>query len=531
VDRAGRLQAIATALAANDVARAAAIAGDALAAGEDAAIVLNLVAWTREEAGDLPGARALLQRALAAAPGDPNLRIGLAAVLRKEGRPDEALGLLDALVRAWPGLSAAWLERGYALDELGRAGAAGDSFAAAARADPACAPAFGAQAQALARGGQIAAARAAAAQALRIDPHDVAAQLALAAVALAAGEPAVAAEELGRLLGQGRLGPADRVRALTLRGDALDRLGEVDAAFAAYQSANEAFRDAHAPRMAGGPAHRDFVAAIGAGLEAADPAGWAPLPPEEPPRGHAFLLGYPRSGTTLTEQVLASVPGVAALEERPTLALADRDFLLPANGMTRLGAIDAAGASRYRADYWARVAAEGGAAAALLVDMDPLKSLRLPVVARLFPDARVLLMRRDPRDVVWSCFRHAFRFSPANYALATLEGAARHYDATMRLVEQCRAQLPLHVHEVRYEALVADFDLTTRALCGAVGLPWTPQLRAFDRTARTREVTTASAGQVRQGLYDGSGQWRRYARHLDAVLPILAPWVERFGYA
>ena len=101
----------------------------------------------------------------------------------------------------------------------------------------------------------------------------------------------------------------------------------------------------------------------------------------------------------------------------------------------------------------------------------------------------------------------------------------------MRLIEAARARLPLDLHELRYEALVADFDATTRALCGFAGLDWIPEIRRFDRTAKARGVSTASAGQVRKGLYDGRRQWEPFARWLEPVMPILAPWIERFGYA
>jgi hypothetical protein len=100
----------------------------------------------------------------------------------------------------------------------------------------------------------------------------------------------------------------------------------------------------------------------------------------------------------------------------------------------------------------------------------------------------------------------------------------------MRLIELCRERLPLAFHEVRYDRLVADFETTVRALADFVGLEWTEEFHAFDRTAQTRGVRTASATQVRKGLYDGGGRWRRYRVQLAPILPILAPWVERFGF-
>ncbi len=163
--------------------------------------------------------------------------------------------------------------------------------------------------------------------------------------------------------------------------------------------------------------------------------------------------------------------------------------------------------------------------------MDPLKGIKLPLIAKLFPDARVVVMQRDPRDVVLSCFRQNFRISAAADAFTTIEGVAAHYAALMRLTAICRERLPLAFHDLRYEDLVADFDATTRALCDFTGIAWSPDLRRFDRTAARRGVSTASAAQVSRPLYDGGGQWRRYAQQLAPVMPVLAPWIERFGYA
>jgi hypothetical protein len=113
----------------------------------------------------------------------------------------------------------------------------------------------------------------------------------------------------------------------------------------------------------------------------------------------------------------------------------------------------------------------------------------------------------------------------------TLEGAARHYDAMMRLTEAALAQLPLAVHEVPYHRMVQQFDATTQDICAFADLPWSEDLRRFDRTARARGVSTASARQVRRGLFDGTRQWEPYAAYLEPVMPILAPWIEKLGYA
>jgi Tfp pilus assembly protein PilF len=523
------------ALAANDIAAAARLAEAALARGAADPVVLNLAAWRREEAGDYAGAHRLLRQALALAPGDVLVAGAIGAVLRKEGRLDEALAVLDQVVAAAPNHAAAWLERGYVLDALRSAQEARQSYQRALSIDPNLAPALAKLADAAAKEGDAQGGRALATRALAIDPNEPTAICALAAIDIEARDPAAAEARLAPLVA-GPIAGDDRTRALTLLGDALDKQDRTIEAFDAYRAAQRNFRTIYAPVLApteSRVSHRAFIDAIAAQVRDGGPMR-PPLPPGDIPGAaatHVFLLGYPRSGTTLVENVLASAPGVVALEERDTLK--DTDDVLVANdgAMPLLDDLGPDVVARLRAGYWARVTAMAGdVTGRTFVDMNPFNGIKLPVIARLFPDARILIMRRDPRDVVLSCFRINFTPSPAAFAFSDLEEAARHYDALMRLIELCRDALPLACQEVRYDRLVADFEPTVRELAAFIGLEWTEAFRSFDRTAQARGVRTASATQVRRGLFDGRGQWRRYADQLAPALPILAPWVERFDF-
>jgi hypothetical protein len=101
----------------------------------------------------------------------------------------------------------------------------------------------------------------------------------------------------------------------------------------------------------------------------------------------------------------------------------------------------------------------------------------------------------------------------------------------MSLADRYRRLVPGRVHAVRYEALVADFEVEIREICAFIGLDWRDSLHDFAASARARPIHTPSASQVRKGLYaTGSGQWRRYESHLAPILPILAPWVAALGY-
>ena len=522
----------------DELARAARQAEALLARGEGDAYDCMVAALGRAAKGDHEGAQALFDRALALDPGDPAILTGLASWYRKDGRLSEAIRACDAAIAAAPDYPDAWIERGAAYAAGGSSSVARDSYARGAALAPGNAVAHAGFAALAARDGALDAAREAALRALNLDARNLVAAGALAAAALEAGDPQAAREALEPLLRGSEAGP-DRPQALTLLANACERLGDHEAAFAYYADAKADFAALHqeaARRYL--PGHR-FVEAILAGLEAVDPASWrVPLTDQSDPHpNHVFLIGYPRSGTTLVENVLASLPGVAALEERPTLAAADQRYLTGSEaaivrGIADFAALPPADLAPLRAAYWDKVHAAGvPREAAHFVDMDPMKGTRLPFIARLFPAARVVIMRRDPRDVVWSCFKTAFAPTSGTLEYTTLERAARHYDALMRLTERALEVLPLSAFELDYRNLVTDFDATTHALCSFAGIPWSDDVRRFDRTAKARGVSTASAGQVRKGLYDGSGQWRPYARWLEPVLPILAPWIEKFGYA
>ena len=161
-------------------------------------------------------------------------------------------------------------------------------------------------------------------------------------------------------------------------------------------------------------------------------------------RGHAFLLGFPRSGTTLLEQALAGHPNVVALEEAPTLAEAYDAFLADAAGLARLARLTPAEADHWRAVYWREVAAHGvDPRGRVFLDKAPAGTLYLPLIAKLFPDAKLLFAIRDPRDVVLSCLRSSFQMNALTYAFTDLTEAARCYAACMDLADVYRRVLPI----------------------------------------------------------------------------------------
>jgi hypothetical protein len=245
-----------------------------------------------------------------------------------------------------------------------------------------------------------------------------------------------------------------------------------------------------------------------------------------------FLLGFPRSGTTLLEQVLASHPDVETLEEREALLDSVRAYLRTPADLERLLAASAADLAPFRDLYWRRVGEAGARVEGrVFVDKHPLNTLKLPLIVRLFPEARILIARRDPRDVALSCFRRRFRMSAPYYQMLTLAGVAEFYDATMRFASVAMQAGSVKAHIVRHERLVTDFDAEVKAICTFVGLGWRESMRGFAERTRAAGVSTPSGAQLARGLNTGGiGRWRRYRAQMESVLPVLEPWVEQFGY-
>lgn len=523
----------------SELEAAAALSQTALARGTGDAYDFAIVALACSARREFAEADALFQRALALEPGNPSTLTSLAIHYRNQERNRDALLTCDEAIRQYPDYADAWIERGAILAAGGSNAAALASFMQATRLDPNKPAAHAGLASLAAREGDADAARRYAQHALQLDPRNAVAVNALASAELRSGSPEKARALLEKLLSRLHHPSLERSIAHSQMGDVCHRLSDYDGAFRNYSASNADFEAIHAHHQKGQLDNRAFVEALIAGFSDTDQRAWRAHPGHQPPNAakrHIFLIGYPRSGTTLVENILASLPGVAALEERPTFHEADVDHIMGnadeiAQGLKRFSELDGVSLAHYRKAYWDRVVASAvPEGISCFVDMDPLKATRLPFIARLFPDARILMMRRDPRDVVWSCFRTNFAMSSGTLEYTSLERTARHYDAVMRLTERVVEALSLDVHIVHYHRLVQEFDAETQAMCSFAGLEWTDAVRNFDRTASQRGVSTASAAQVNRGLYDGTRQWEPYAQYLEPVIPILQPWLHKFGY-
>jgi tetratricopeptide (TPR) repeat protein len=343
-----------------------------------------------------------------------------------------------------------------------------------------------------------------------------------AAVALRQGE----ANEAKRLL-LGEPPEADPVRWHWLMARIEDALGNPEAAFAAADAMHRSANDYEGWR-ARGAAHLDFVRRLASAISPEWIAGLKIAAADER-SNPTFLVGFPRSGTTLLDTFLMGHPKAAVLEEVPLL----RPVEAVLGQMTELPERSLAQVEQARDAYFAEFANHVDPGfAGLVVDKMPLNMIAMPFLHCLFPRARVVFAQRHPCDAVLSCFMQGFALNDSMACFLDIETAGQYYDAAMSVWQRSRQALPLNVHTLVYEELVADPEAALRPLIRFLGLDWRDELLDHRATARARGgIGTPSYNQVTQPLSrSASGRWKRYEKQLEPVLPLLLPWAERLGY-
>lgn len=524
-------------LQAGDLQGAAQLASVAVADGLEDARLFTLSAFHHLGATAFDLALDHAERALALAPRDVDALTAKAVILSRMNRSREALSVFDAALRIAPSSAQLHFQKACALTDLNELPRAQREFERTLQLQPAHVEALSRLANLAAQRGDTGAARDYSMRSLKLDPQQLAVRLTLAQADLEEENYQAALDGVSAVRGARTLAPVNAAVAEGLMGDALDALGRTQEAFVHYTRCNDIQRELHRGQFedVDGETALERVCKRIAYFKSVPAQTWHVAPSVTPSsrRVHVFLVGFPRSGTTLLEQVLASHPDVESMEERDCLNEAADEFVYPVGGLDRLAALPPSALDAWRDVYWGHVADAGlSAAKPVFIDKLPLNTVLLCLVAKLFPQAKILFALRDPRDVVLSCFRRRFRMNAQMYELLTLPGAAHYYDATMQLADLYRAKLGLEIFDARYETLVSDFDGETERLCAFLGIGTDQGMRAFAEKVKQRGVATPSAVQVARGLYtQGMEQWRRYAQELAPVMPILAPWVARFEYS
>lgn len=336
-------------------------------------------------------------------------------------------------------------------------------------------------------------------------------------------------EEAHELLLRSEPDKDDAVAWYQLRARIADALGNAGEAFEAAAAMNRTARDAAIP-----PEMRDEwrQKTIDYRREQHEFARtitpqWAsrvPLLTEPSPRRVAFLVGFPRSGTTLLDTFLMGHPQIEVLEEVQFVSKAAPDF-----DIKDLPTVSGDFLRNARASYLASIAESLGDFSGLVVDKFPLDMGAAPLIQAMFPGAPIIFAQRHPCDVVLSGFMQ--KFGMVNFG--ALEDVADYYDSMMSTWMAARDAMKLNTHTAIYEELIDDPGAMLKPLIRFLGLEWDERVLEHQRTARERgHIATPSYDQVTEPLNKrASGRWKRYREQMEPVLPVLLSWAERLGYS
>ena len=473
----------------------------------------------RLKQGRLEEGAALLRRSLALRADYPEALVGLARVLHEQDQVDEAEALLRRALALAPSKADAWCQLGGLCLERGNPDEAESAYQRARALDPRLTDALTGLGNLRLEQGRIDESEALLEQAIALDPDHLGARFHLTqACKVKPGDDNLVALEA--MAPQTADWKADkRISWHYALGKAYDDLKAYDQAFPhflegarlkrarlQYDAQAEAARVQRIIEIVDG----DFLRRLGRG---GDPST-LPL----------FVLGMPRSGTTLTEQILASHPAIhGAGELRDLMSIVQGAAgLEPASYPDNLVGLTPQRVAEWGRDYVARLRRHAPDAQRI-TDKMPANYLALGVIPLLLPHARIVHVRRNPVDTCLSCFTRLFnKHQDATYDLHEL---GRHYANYARLMDHWRAVLPGGAFlEVVYEDIVADMEGQARRLIDWVGLPWHDACLSFHTTQRN--IRTASVTQVRQPIYTSSVErWRHYEPFLGPLLAALGELV------
>ncbi len=442
------------------------------------------------------------RQAIALDPDTADAHYNLGTLLLALNRPEEARAALIGALEIDPNLADAQNNLGTALRNLGQPEEARTAYRRCLEIDPGHVAAHGNLGNVHQEIGEFREAKACYLRALQIEPKFTQAYEYLAEL-----ETFTAPNELSKametLAADPSLSDGQTMHLSFALAKAYDDLGDHDQAFACLDRGNRIKRRSLDYDVADDEAYFERLAkAFG---EAPRPKTSGPL--DGPPRP-IFVVGMPRSGTTLVEQILAShsqVHGAGELTLLPRLVARTEPG---AAGLRRL------------ADEYLSAVRELAPEHTHVVDKLPANFKHLGIIRRAMPGAAIVHCLRDPRDTCLSCYGKLFVNAQAfSYDLGDL---GRYYRAYARLTAHWREAMPGCILDVRYEDVVGDLKGQTERLLEFCGLPWEEGCLSYHETRRP--VHTASAVQVRQPIYAGSvGRWERYRAHLGPLLEALGP--------
>ena len=248
-----------------------------------------------------------------------------------------------------------------------------------------------------------------------------------------------------------------------------------------------------------------------------------------------FLLGFPRSGTTLLDTILRSHPDIDVLEEKPILNTLEEiiksDFKCNLNEIYNLEENEVNSLrKKYLKDL--KFNADKEKNAKIIINKFPFQTVSLPLIILLFPDAKIIFTHRNPYDTVLSCFQQAFEPNNAMANFKTIKSASYIYDLTMKMWDKYKKELEMNFFMSKYENLVENFDDQISKILNFLELEWDKNLKNYRNTAlKRRKINTPSSSQVVQPIYKSSMEkWKNYEKYFEDSHEYLQKWLLYFKY-
>ena len=494
--------------------------------------LLNNHAVVLQALGRLAEAIALLEAARRQGGGIETLN-NLANLYRSAGQPDNAAAIFALALRQAP-LSVP-LYRNLALLNRDQGASAAGLLAArrAAISDPANMDGLVIIAEILEHRADLLTAGRLVRRAVAGAPGNADAVALLARNLRREGNPEAALAGLQGALSRVGDRPGDH-KLLFEQAQAEQALGRFDRAFDALVAANRRQIAAMPPGRVDPERAFDRVRALHAMVDGAEVGALAGPRRDDIGGSPVFLVGFPRSGTTLLDQVLDSHPSVRVLEERPLVTGMIARLTAAGHAYPEaLERLDDEMLEALRQGYFADRDGFGEVPhGAVFIDKMPLNITHAALIRRVFPDARFLLAVRDPCDVCLSCFMQSFELNDWMAVFTDLAATARLYVAVFDLWFLTAEKLDLEHHVVRYEDLIADLRGTAAAAMQFIDLEWDDRMADFHQHARQRgHLSTPSHAQVTQPVYRHAvARWKRYGGMMDEAAGLLKPHRSALGY-
>ncbi len=319
-----------------------------------------------------------------------------------------------------------------------------------------------------------------------------------------------------------------------LKGKLCDKLGLYDEAFGAFSDMNQRIIQSPEFRKIDADGYFRYVSSELQSLQQAakHPANGntAAAPVPDTP---CFLVGFPRSGTTLLDTILRSHSKIDVIEEQP-MVMAAKSLLDENTPLHALETLSRQKLSGLQSAYFTELDKHKGnfEAGKVCIDKLPFNALEAPLIHAMFPVAKFILAIRHPYDSILSCYMQHFKLNTHMANLVDLERIVGFYDVTMATWDAAQKRYGLDYHMIRYEDLVADMQSQIAALVTFLGVEWEEAITDYQKTALERgKINTPSYSQVVQPLYkDATYRWKNYREHLEKYDDRIQPWIKRFGY-